>query len=416
VPSTQVSAWPGGAGRVVGSVRFYRPARRRCGAAARVRRTAGPARERVAGETLLYVVPAEIPSRADVASLGQALGRRAPLYELMVSFAAYSGLRWGELVALTAGQISEAGRLVTADQKVIEIRGHLYVEPPKGRKRRRTIYPRRTPAGYPLAQLISRRIAEAGAEQAAGRNEGGLMFPSPTGKYWRSSNFNRQVLKEAYLATGWRRPDGTSRWTWHSLRHVFCTTALGAWGIEVADVSRLAGHANSRVTLEMYVGSVAGALERARLATDTPADTLGRLAATKAQGVSAAAKAQRLYVPARRRPNTPREGARVFVHAGPEHVRALLAAYNGACDASAEVAATLDTIAIALNTPSHILAAARLATTNWREEPAIHRHTVPAWKHAFPHGPAAPPKTAPQPDSSSLTRHTPQARRHAATL
>ena len=110
----------------------------------------------------------------------------------MVNFAAYSGLRWGELVALTAGQISESGRVVAVDQKVIEIRGHLYVEPPKGRKRRRAIYPRRTPADYPLAQMISRRIAEVTAEQAAGRNPDGLMFPSPTGKYWRSSNFNRQ--------------------------------------------------------------------------------------------------------------------------------------------------------------------------------------------------------------------------------
>ncbi len=77
-----------------------------------------------------------------------------------------------------------------------------------------------------------------------------------------------QVRKAAYLATGWRDADGVSRWTWHSLRHVFCTTALDAWGIEVADVSRLVGHANSRVTFEMPLGSVAGALERARRATD----------------------------------------------------------------------------------------------------------------------------------------------------
>jgi hypothetical protein len=49
---------------------------------------------------------------------------------------------------------------------------------------------------------------------------------------------------------------------------VFCTTALNTWGMDVSDVSRLAGHANVRVTLEMQVGSVAGALERARRATD----------------------------------------------------------------------------------------------------------------------------------------------------
>jgi len=38
------------------------------------------------------------------------------------------------------------------DRKVVEVAGHLYVEAPKNRK---TIYPRRTPAGYPLAECLS---------------------------------------------------------------------------------------------------------------------------------------------------------------------------------------------------------------------------------------------------------------------
>jgi hypothetical protein len=51
---------------------------------------------------------------------------------------------------------------------------------------------------------------------------------------------------------------------------VFCTTALNTWKLDVSDVSRLAGHSNTRITFEMYVGSVAGALERARQATGSP--------------------------------------------------------------------------------------------------------------------------------------------------
>ena len=64
-------------------------------------------------------------------------------------------------------------------------------------------------------------------------------------KHWRSSNFNRNVLKRAYLAAGWRDADGAGTWTWHSLRQVFCTTALFTWKLDPADVSRLAGHATS---------------------------------------------------------------------------------------------------------------------------------------------------------------------------
>jgi integrase len=211
---------------------------------------------------------AEIPAPADVAKLGQALAVLRDLCELMVSFAAYTGLRWGELAALTIGQIDQATRTVTVDRKVIEIGGKLHVEPPKGRKWRRTIYPRRTPEGYLLAEMLAARIGQARAEQEAGTNPLGLIFASPRGKHWRSSNFARRVLKPAYLAAGWRDTHGNGTWTWHSLRHVFCTTGLFTWGMDTADVSRLAGHANVRITLDMYIGATAGTLDRARTATE----------------------------------------------------------------------------------------------------------------------------------------------------
>ena len=48
---------------------------------------------------------------------------------------------------------------------------------------------------------------------------------------------------------------------------MFCTTALFCWHLEPTDVSCMAGHANVRVTLDMYVGATAGVLDRARTAT-----------------------------------------------------------------------------------------------------------------------------------------------------
>jgi integrase len=223
----------------------------------------------VAGESGLFVDVAEIPSDTDVARLGQELaaGRHGERDELMAQAAAYSGLRWGELAGLTVPQVDPAHRVITVDRKVIEVAGHLFVEAPKNRKWRRTIYPRAAPAGYPLAAKLAARIGQAAAEQAAGANPLGLVFPSPTGKHWRSSNFRRNVLARAYLAAGWRDPAGQGAWTWHSLRHVFCTTALFTWKLDATDVSRMAGHANYRITLDMYVGTTAGVLDRARTAT-----------------------------------------------------------------------------------------------------------------------------------------------------
>ena len=185
----------------------------------------------------------------------------------MACTAAYTGLRQGELFALTAGQIDPAARVIDVDRKAIEVGGKLLTGAPKGRKRRKTIYPARTPQGYPLADKIAARVQAARAERDAGTNPLGLIFPAPRGGYWRSSNFDRRVLAPAYQAAGWRDADGNGTWTWHSLRHVFCTAALFSWRLEATDVSCMAGHANIRVTLDMYVGTTAGVLDRARTAT-----------------------------------------------------------------------------------------------------------------------------------------------------
>ena len=115
--------------------------------------------------------------------------------------------------------------------------------------------------------MIAACVEAARAGQEAGTSPLGLAFASPRGRHWRSSNFARRVLAPAYLAAGWRDADGTGAWVWHSLRHVFCTTALFTWKMDAADVSRLAGHANIRITLDMYVGATAGTLDRARTAT-----------------------------------------------------------------------------------------------------------------------------------------------------
>jgi integrase len=221
------------------------------------------------GESDQFVDPAEIPAGADVARLGQALaaGRRGDLHELMACTAAYSGLRQGEEFALTIWQITPGSRVIDVDRKVVEVGGRLLTGLPKGCKHRKTIYPARTPEGYPLAEKIEARIGQVRAEMAAGRNPLGLMFPSPRGKHWRSSNFDTRVLAPAYRAAGWRDAGGNGTWTWHSLRHVFCVVALFTWHLEAHDVAPLAGHASARTTLDMYVGTTAGVLDRARTAT-----------------------------------------------------------------------------------------------------------------------------------------------------
>ena len=120
-----------------------------------------------AGESPLWVDPAEIPAGADVARLGRALaaGRGGDRDELMASLAACSGLRWGELAALTISQVALAARVITVDRKVVEVGGRLFAGAPKNRKFRSTVYPRRTPGGYPLAGRLAARRTK-GTKQA----------------------------------------------------------------------------------------------------------------------------------------------------------------------------------------------------------------------------------------------------------
>ena len=78
-----------------------------------------------AGESPLWVDPAEIPADRDIDKLSRALaaGRHGDLDELMANAAAYTGLRWGELTALTIGQVDPDARVIAVDRKVIEVAG-----------------------------------------------------------------------------------------------------------------------------------------------------------------------------------------------------------------------------------------------------------------------------------------------------
>jgi integrase len=221
------------------------------------------------GESAQFVDPRQIPADTDIARLGEGLAARAHggLQELMANTAAYSGLRQGEIFALTIWQVFTAGRVIDVDRKVIEVSGALITGLPKGCKRRKTVYPARTPNGYPLAEKSRHESAKCRLRWKPEATHRGCSLLARGGKQRRSSNFDRRVLAPAYRAAGWRDADGNGQWTWHSLRHVFCVTALITWQLSATDVSCMAGHANVRTTLDMYVGNTAGVLDRARTAT-----------------------------------------------------------------------------------------------------------------------------------------------------
>lgn len=237
-----------------------------------------PPPARTAGRRPGFIDSKQLPGHQQISDLAELLvdDPTAPWWrELMVHLAAGSGLRFGEQASLGIDSIRPAQREIDVVQKVVEIDGQQYVEHPKGRIHRTTVYPETTPTGYPLADAMRRRTREVEHEQASGTNPQGLMFPAPRGGRIYHSNFTNRVLAPAYTALGWRAEPRTKGWTWHTLRHVFCTTALHEWGLKLEDVATLAGHTNSRTTQDVYINAVEGVLERARLATQpVPAEAL----------------------------------------------------------------------------------------------------------------------------------------------
>jgi len=205
-----------------------------------------------------------VPSHENVANLAWAMSEepRAPWwYELMVYTAAYSGLRIGELEALEGRDISglaaddgEKPR-IRVQRQINVIGGRPKLMLPKGDKLRTTVYPIRTPptARYPLGYPLREKLKQRRDELSDSNQR---MFPAPGDGYWWRSNFYRRKVKPAAQRAGWFA-QGAERpyWTWHSLRHVFCTYYLWDLGRSPRAVADAAGHSSVSVTLNLYGGS-----------------------------------------------------------------------------------------------------------------------------------------------------------------
>jgi integrase len=195
------------------------------------------------------ITDAEIPTAAMVHALAAAAAhRRRPVWwrELEILLVAYSGLRWGEHVALTADRIDPNRRRITVDHQIIETRSALKLALPKGRRRRVTMYPTITAGGIDLAALVEKRLNEIGPDD--------LLFPAPQGAWARRSNYSRNLWDPSATSVEWpRAQNGKWTWTFHSLRHVFATWALNQPGLRLEDVSRLLGHSSTRVTQDIYI-------------------------------------------------------------------------------------------------------------------------------------------------------------------
>lgn len=166
-------------------------------------------------------------SADDVARLADEAGQHRPL----VLTLAYTGLRWGEVVALRVRDVEFLRRRLTVHDNAVQ----LGVDHAVGRtKSKRT-------RSVPVPQFILDELSVL----CRGKGQDDLVFPGPAGGY-----LPRPKSAGGWFAGAVKRAK-VQTITPHDLRHTAASLAISA-GVNVLALARMLGHTSAKVTLDTY--------------------------------------------------------------------------------------------------------------------------------------------------------------------
>jgi integrase len=208
-----------------------------------------------------YIDRSLLPTHKNVAAFAKQMAITGKNYrwELMANLAAYSGIRLGEIMSLEPENFDTKAGTISVTTQVLDVGGRKKLAPPKNNSVRTTIYPTKTPEGYPLAKMIDRRIKEVRAEGAKKIQDGSkamLLFPDSEGGWLSQGPFGTNIRRPAQAAVGWKKDkEGNFLWKWHTFRHLFCSWLIFEEKKDVLAVSKAAGHKSVMTTLAMYVNT-----------------------------------------------------------------------------------------------------------------------------------------------------------------
>ncbi|MFQ5948354.1 MAG: tyrosine-type recombinase/integrase [Acidimicrobiia bacterium] len=180
----------------------------------------------------------------EVSTLAEAAEVRQTGAGVLVRFLAYSGLRWGEAVALRRSSCDLLRRRVRVAESATEIASRVVVGSPKSHRERSVILPRF------MVDRLSEHLASQSPQSAespdGGRVSEGLVFSAPRGGFLRVSNFRRAVwlpaVETAGIEPGLRV---------HDLRHTAASLMISA-GASIKAVQTALGHSSVTITLDRY--------------------------------------------------------------------------------------------------------------------------------------------------------------------
>ena len=156
-----------------------------------------------------------------------------PRHRVLVLAAAYTGLRFGELAALTNESVHFLRRRLTVERTLTEVRGELQLTEPKTRASRRTL------------QLPAALVDEMAVHISQRTIPSDLIFTSAEGGPMRRTNFRRRYWIPAVLASV------GEPCRFHDLRHTHAALLI-AQGEHPKVIQERLGHASIRTTLDTY--------------------------------------------------------------------------------------------------------------------------------------------------------------------
>jgi integrase len=163
-------------------------------------------------------------------------------HELMVKLVLATGLRFGEVVALTDLDVTPATGKIRIVRSLAESnRGQKWISSTKNRRRRTVVFPKDL-----YAEIRDRCEAAAVDREKGGL---GLLFPAARGGYISRNNFGKRVWRPAVASV----PALNGKFRFHDLRHWAAVSMLFDLELQVAIVSQILGHRDQGVTERIYL-------------------------------------------------------------------------------------------------------------------------------------------------------------------
>ncbi|MCX7540614.1 tyrosine-type recombinase/integrase [Corynebacterium antarcticum] len=150
---------------------------------------------------------------------------------------AYTGLRWGEMVALRVSSVDTTRRRINVDRAVSKAGGTLREDTPKTHQIRTVPYP------DVLDDVMARAIE--------GKRSDDHLFTTATGCVLHNDTYRHRVYTPAVKALIERHNGDFPKVTIHDLRHTAASLAVSS-GANVKAVQRMLGHAKASMTLDRY--------------------------------------------------------------------------------------------------------------------------------------------------------------------